>query len=90
MNPWPGAFTYIPDREAVPRKLKLFEAAQNPRLPAPPGMVIGAGPRGILVGCGIGALLLRDVQLEGKRRMPAREFLKGHPIPRGTMLGLAP
>jgi methionyl-tRNA formyltransferase len=42
----------------------------------------------LLVGCGEGsALLVTEVQLEGKRRVPAAEFLRGHPIPEGTVLG---
>jgi methionyl-tRNA formyltransferase len=40
------------------------------------------------VGCADGSgLLLREVQLEGKRRVPASEFLKGHPLPPGAVLG---
>ena len=42
---------------------------------------------GILVGAGLGAVLLRDVQLEGKKQMSAREFLRGHPLAPGTLLG---
>jgi len=89
MNPWPGAFTLLQDRAGVPRKLKIFEAAQNPRHSGPPGQVLSAGARGILVGCGSGSLLLREVQAEGKRRMPVRDFLSGHPVPSGTILGSA-
>ena len=83
MNPWPGAFTL------TPRKLKVFAAAQNPRRSGPPGEVLGAGRRGILVGCGTGSLLLREVQMEGKRRMPARDFLAGHRLYPGMTLGVA-
>jgi methionyl-tRNA formyltransferase len=89
MNPWPGAFTLFPDRDGVLRKLKIFAAAQNPRRSGPPGQVLRAGARGILVGCGSGSLLLREVQLEGKRRMPAREFLSGRPLLPGVTLGAA-
>jgi methionyl-tRNA formyltransferase len=40
------------------------------------------------VGCGEGSsLVLSEVQLEGKRRVPASEFLKGHPLAEGTVLG---
>ncbi len=42
----------------------------------------------ILVGCGAGsALLLCSVQLEGKRRLEATDFLKGQPLPPGAVLG---
>ena len=42
---------------------------------------------GILVGTGHGAVLLSDVQMEGKKRMSAEEFLRGHPVAPGTLLG---
>ena len=32
-------------------------------------------------------MLLREVQLEGKRRLSAAEFLRGNPLPPGTRLG---
>jgi methionyl-tRNA formyltransferase len=86
-DPWPGAFTLVPDREGIPRKLKVFEAAKNPRRSGPPGQVLSATGRGILVGCGTGSLLLREVQMEGKRRMSAREFLVGRPVAAGAILG---
>ena len=53
----------------------------------PPGTVLRADKRGILVAAGKGAILLRDIQLEGKRRMPVRDFLLGHPVSVGTRLG---
>lgn len=74
-------------QEGVPRKVKLFETAQNRRLSGRPGEVLDAGARGILVGCGTGSLLLREIQLEGKRRMPVRDFLIGRPVSLGTRLG---
>jgi len=33
----------------------------------------------LVVGAGTGSLSLDEVQLEGKRRMSAAEFLRGHP-----------
>jgi methionyl-tRNA formyltransferase len=93
MDPWPGAYTLVtlvPERDGAGRKLKIFEAAQNPRRSGPAGRVISAGARGVLVGCGSGSLLLREVQLEGKRRMAARDFLIGHPLPVGALLGVPP
>jgi methionyl-tRNA formyltransferase len=88
MNPWPGAFTSLPDREGAPRKLKIFDAALMPLHSGPAGQVIEVRDLGIFVGCGSGSMLLREVQLEGKRRMPIREFLAGHPVPPGAMLGV--
>jgi methionyl-tRNA formyltransferase len=80
-TPWPGAFTTLGGRV-----LKVHAAVEGAgRLS--PGRA-RAVPEGILVGCGGGtALLLSEVQLEGKRRLPASEFLKGQPLPEGTVLG---
>jgi methionyl-tRNA formyltransferase len=84
MNPWPGAFTMLPERDGAARKLKVFVAAENRRRSGVPGRVIRADRRGILVGCGGGSVLLRDVQMEGKRRMAARDFLIGRPMAAGA------
>jgi len=69
-----------------PRKLKVFSVIQCPRTSGEPGTVLRADKRGILVAAGEGAVLLCDVQLEGKRRMPVRDFLLGYAIPPGTRL----
>ena len=87
MNPWPGAFALLPDRDGTPRKVKIFAAADNPHRSGEPGRVLSASARGILVGCGAGSVLLREVQMEGKRRMPVRDFLAGRAVLPGTMLG---
>ena len=87
MNPWPGAFTILPDRDGRPRKVKIFSAALNPRRSGQPGQVLRSDGRGILAGCGSGAMLLCELQMEGSRRMPARDFLAGRPLPPGTILG---
>jgi methionyl-tRNA formyltransferase len=82
MNPWPSAYTWLPGD--APRKLKVFSVIVHRRRAGAPGEVLRADRHGILVGTGDGSLLLRDVQLEGKRRMAAREFLQGHAVPAGT------
>ena len=81
-RPWPGAFTSIGGRS-----LKVHAAAVAGDVGLAPGAA-RAAPAGILVGCGEGSsLVLSEVQLEGKRRVPASEFLKGHPLAEGTVLG---
>jgi methionyl-tRNA formyltransferase len=86
MNPWPAAHTFLPTADG-PRKLKVFSCIQHRREDGPPGAVLRADKRGILVAAGRGSVLLRDIQLEGKRRMAARDFLLGHAIAPGTRLG---
>ena len=87
MNPWPGAFTWLPGVEG-PRKLKLFACIQHRRTDAAPGTVVTADKHGLLVAAGTGAVLLREVQLEGKKRMAAGDFLLGTLVAPGTVLGV--
>ena len=86
MNPWPAAHTFLPTPDG-PRQLKVFSCIQHRRETGPAGGVLRADRRGLLVGAGTGAVLLREVQMEGKKRMPAGEFLRGHPVAAGTLLG---
>ena len=70
-NPWPGAFMKV-DRQ----NLKIFSASvvdSNGQ----PGEILRSDKE-LIVATGKGALSLAEVQLEGKRRMSAGEFLRGH------------
>ena len=87
MNPWPAAHTQLPTADG-PRMLKVFSAIRHRKDSGAVGVVLRADRRGILVGAGVGAVLLREVQMEGRKRMSARDFLAGHPITPGTILGL--
>jgi methionyl-tRNA formyltransferase len=73
-NPWPGAFTEI----AAPgvRKLKIFSAAIVD-LSGKPGEFLRS-EKELIVAAGKNALSLNEVQPEGKRRMDAAAFLRGH------------
>lgn len=91
MNPWPAASTLVPG-PARPLSLKLFAATALPEYEeendnAAPGSVLHGDKHGLLVKAGSGAVLLREVQLEGKRRMSAGEFLMGTPLAQGVQLG---
>ncbi|MBV9645020.1 MAG: methionyl-tRNA formyltransferase [Verrucomicrobia bacterium] len=87
MNPWPGAFTLVRTDEDSEKRLKVHRALPVHRVSGQAGIVSRMGERGIVVGCGQGALLLLEVQLEGKRRMSAPEFVRGFALPIGTRLG---
>ena len=86
MNPWPAAHTFLPT-PAGPRQLKIFAAVPEGGAAGSPGEVLRADTQGLLVAAPGGAMLLGDIQLEGKRRLSAGEFLRGHPIAPGTILG---
>ena len=69
-NPWPGALT-----EFNGRNLKIFSATIVD-LRGKAGEILRKD-RELVVATSDRALSLRDVQLEGKRRMSAAEFLRG-------------
>jgi methionyl-tRNA formyltransferase len=69
-NPWPGAFTDFKDR-----KLKIFSASVVDLL-GKPGEILRTDQE-LVVATSDRALSLTEVQLEGKRRMSAAEFLRG-------------
>jgi methionyl-tRNA formyltransferase len=80
-DPWPGGFTLLGGEV-----LKLF----RPKIVSgrgEPGVVMGADRDGLLVGCGADAIGFFELQLPGRKRMPARALLAGRPIPAGTKLG---
>jgi methionyl-tRNA formyltransferase len=87
MNPWPAAHTFLSTSEG-PRKLKIFSCIQHTRAIGEAGRVARADKHGILVAAGQGGVLLREVQVEGKRRMAAGQFLRGNPVAPGTILGV--
>jgi methionyl-tRNA formyltransferase len=81
-SPWPGA-TALLDGEV----LRVF----GPRvLPGPaggaPGAVLGLGPGGLAVACADAPVAFAELQLPGRKRMPAAALLSGRPIAPGTSL----
>ena len=70
-DPWPGTFMQIGGQN-----LKIFSATVVDFNGQPGEILRGQGQ--LVIAAGKGALSLGDVQLEGKRRMSAAEFLRGH------------
>ena len=82
LDPWPTAFCFLHDK-----RLRLFRPeVLHQDSDARPGTVLQADKRGILVACGKNTLLIKEIQPEGKKRMPVESFLCGHPIATGTLL----
>jgi methionyl-tRNA formyltransferase len=75
-NPWPGAFALVDGGSDKPRKLKIF-SSKIVDLSEIPGKTFIV-EKEIVITAGDRALSLGEVQLEGKRRMSAVEFLRGH------------
>jgi methionyl-tRNA formyltransferase len=84
-NPWPSAYTSL-----AGKLLKVFRARVIEEEPPPsalPATVIRSTPYELVVLTGKRLLALEEVQLEGKKRLPVDEFLKGFAIKEGTVLG---
>jgi methionyl-tRNA formyltransferase len=73
-NPWPGAFTTIQANGT--RNLKIF-SAKVVGFQGTPGEIL-RNRNELVIAAGESALSLREIQVEGKRRMNASEFLRGH------------
>ncbi len=82
-TPWPGAWTMWHGE-----MLKLWDAQPaSSTTSAAPGTVINAESDGISVATGQGALVVRELQIAGGRRVSVREFLTGHRMNAGDILG---
>jgi methionyl-tRNA formyltransferase len=85
MTDWPSAYAWIPQEEDH-KMLKIFSTIVSRRAKGKPGEVLRVDKHGILVAAKVGGLLLREVQLEGKKRMHAAEFARGFNLPAGLVL----
>jgi methionyl-tRNA formyltransferase len=82
LTPWPGAYTTLQGTV-----LKLGRTLPENSPGGAPGTVLAAGAGGVRIACGEGVLLVRELQLPGKKRLAAADFLRGRDLPLGTMLG---
>lgn len=84
MNPWPGAYT-----SWGKKILKIWQAKEaSVKTGTLAGTVLERGQEGLLVACGDGqGILITELQLQGRKRLPVREFLMGNSIEIGTILG---
>ncbi len=80
----PGAYTYLESK-----KLKILRARAEPTLPREaPGTVVDRPGAAWAVAAGKGYVHLLEVQLENKKRMATREFLRGYRLGPKTVLGV--
>jgi methionyl-tRNA formyltransferase len=80
VDPWPGASASLDGQP-----IKLF----RPRVAdgsGRPGEVLGLRGEGLVIACAEGAIAFDELQLPGRKRLPAGSVLLGHPIAAGTVL----
>ncbi len=81
LSPFPGAWFEM-GGEGAPERIKALRAE----------LADGRGRPGevlddvLTIACGSGAVRLTELQRAGKKPMRAEEFLRGFPLPRGTIL----
>ncbi|MCC8024106.1 MAG: methionyl-tRNA formyltransferase [Clostridium sp.] len=88
LNPWPSAYTKwrgktvkIWDADVLADE-KLGEAAKE----ASAGQVVCSDRHSLIVKTGEGLLSIRELQIEGKKRMDIEAFLRGYPVLQGDRL----
>lgn len=87
LSPYPTAFTEINMNEKTTLNLKIFQAAYeycDHNLAN--GSVLTDGKNFLKVACAEGFIDVKDLQLQGKKRMSVPDFLRGFKIAEGTML----
>ena len=82
LSPWPTAY-FTMDEDTV----KVYKASYiNDDSDYQPGYVIKANKDGIFVKAGEGAVILKEIQMPGKNKMPVEAFLRGNKFPEKIML----
>ncbi|MBP3611206.1 MAG: methionyl-tRNA formyltransferase [Lachnospiraceae bacterium] len=89
LNPWPTAYTKLDGKilklwkaEVIPAEELTKELKQEQ-----PGTIVAMDKDSFSVKTGEGLLKVKELQLEGKRKMTAEEFLRGFKLETGTVLG---
>ena len=80
LHPWPHAFSFLGRSRYLILRTRV-EAASAAAAAHEPGEIIEARGDRLRVACGDSTVLaIHELQPEGRRRLPARAFLAGHPI----------
>jgi methionyl-tRNA formyltransferase len=91
MNPWPGVYVFI-NISGKNKRLRIFKTEVFDRSAyskEKTGVLLDIlKDKGGLVGTGKGQLLIKDVQLEGSRKVSFEEFIRGHPVKKGFRFGM--
>jgi methionyl-tRNA formyltransferase len=83
-QPWPGAHTTLRGKKLIVHKMR----ASSRSVEGEPG-TIAIQDDAMMALCANGtAICIDEVQIEGKRRMSATEFLNGYQVKSGERLGI--
>jgi methionyl-tRNA formyltransferase len=80
--PWPTAYTHLKGKA-----LKIFDSVViEEEFKGEAGEISGVSKEGLKVITGKGSLLIREVQLQDRKRMKVSEFIQGYRAQTGTVL----
>ena len=83
LSPFPGAWFELDVADGEPVRVKVLMAVAETAEGGEPGTALDDS---LLIACGEGALRLVRLQRAGKGAMAAADFLRGNPLPAGTVL----
>jgi methionyl-tRNA formyltransferase len=86
-QPWPGAFTTLDGKKLIVHRMSLASPGSSGAGPLDPGAIHIENHRLFAVCAGNTWLEFLELQLEGKKRLPAAEFLHGNQFPPSARLG---
>ena len=87
MNPWPSAYTFLSGKQMKVWRVSVLPQTDDKAGKAVPGEIVELTKDGITVKCGEGSVKILELQLEGKKRMAAKDFLLGAKPEVGSILG---
>ena len=83
VTPWPGAYTFLGDK-----RLKIFKSRPvEAEFSASPGTILKGFPDELRIATATGALSIEEIQGASGKRLLTKDFLRGHPIEPGAVLG---
>jgi methionyl-tRNA formyltransferase len=83
-DPWPGAYTFLNGNRMRVWKTSLTNDKNNGHTN---GYIIKVSNEGILVKCSDENILIEEVQFDSSKRMSVRDYIRGHQIDAGEILG---
>ena len=83
VTPWPGAYTFLGDK-----RLKIFRSQPvEAEIAEPPGSILKGFPDELRIATAQGALSIKEIQGASGKRLTIKDFLRGHQVKPGEILG---
>lgn len=82
-NPWPVAYTTYQGKKMKVYKTSVIHEKSSKK----PGSILRVDNDGLLVQGKDHCILIEEVQMPNKRRMPVKDFINGHQVNVGDVLG---